>query len=147
MPNVFDSRSSRILGHCSTNYSTPNNGRISNIFWIVRRGRVIRRSLMYYDLYLNLTRFPFYQNFNLHNLWRNIMLKILFSILRAELFDLNTLRFLKLSLILTDRALNLKKNLSTSSVISPSFQGDTTMFHKGIFLKQACPCCLEHKTF
>ena len=27
-------------------------------------------------------------------------------------------------------------NLSTSSLISPSFQGDPTMFHKGIFLKQ-----------
>ena len=38
---IFDSRSSQILGH----YSTPNNGWISNIFWIARRGRVIRRSL------------------------------------------------------------------------------------------------------
>ena len=27
-------------------------------------------------------------------------------------------------------------NLSTSSLISPSFQGDPTIFHKGIFLKQ-----------
>ena len=26
--------------------------------------------------------------------------------------------------------------LSTSSLISPSFQGDPTIFHKGIFLKQ-----------
>ena len=32
---------SRILGH----YSTPNNGPISNIFWIARGGRVICRSL------------------------------------------------------------------------------------------------------
>ena len=27
-------------------------------------------------------------------------------------------------------------HLSTSSLISPSFQGDPTIFHKGIFLKQ-----------
>ena len=38
---ILDSRLSRILGH----YSTPNKGRISNIFQIARRGQVIRRSL------------------------------------------------------------------------------------------------------
>ena len=30
----------------------------------------------------------------------------------------------------------LKNILSTSSLISPSFQGDPTIFHRGIFLKQ-----------
>ena len=29
---IFDSRLSQILGHYSTYYLTPNNGRISNIF-------------------------------------------------------------------------------------------------------------------
>ena len=42
---IFDSRSSQILGHYSTYYSTPKNGWISNIFQKARRGRVIRRSL------------------------------------------------------------------------------------------------------
>ena len=37
--------SGRILGHYLTYYSTSNNGQISNIFRIVRRVRVIRRSL------------------------------------------------------------------------------------------------------
>ena len=43
---VLDSTPSRILGHYWAYYSTPNNGRISNIFRVARRGRVIRRSLM-----------------------------------------------------------------------------------------------------
>ena len=42
---VLDSTPSRLLGHYSVYYSTPSNGRISNIFWIARRGRVIRQSL------------------------------------------------------------------------------------------------------
>ena len=43
---VLDSTPSWILGNYSAYYSTPNNGRISNIFRIARRGRVIRRSLV-----------------------------------------------------------------------------------------------------
>ena len=43
---VFDSTLSRISDHYSTYYSVLNNSRISNIFWIARRVRVICRSLM-----------------------------------------------------------------------------------------------------
>ena len=42
---IFDSSSSRVLGHYLTYCSTPNNARISNIFQKARRGWVIRQSL------------------------------------------------------------------------------------------------------
>ena len=42
---IFDLRSSQILGHYLTYYSTPNNGQIANIFWIARRGRVFAEVL------------------------------------------------------------------------------------------------------
>ena len=44
---VLNSTLSRILGHYSAYYSTPNNDQISNIFGIARQGRVICRSLVY----------------------------------------------------------------------------------------------------
>ena len=42
---VLDSTPSRLSAHYSAYYSTPNIGRIVVLFRIVKRGRVIRRSL------------------------------------------------------------------------------------------------------
>ena len=65
---------SKKVGHYSAYYSTPNNGPILNIFWIARRGRVIRRSLsgmeirMTPDVKLRFVNFRRFVGFNFSQL-------------------------------------------------------------------------------